>query len=172
MFAVCEHLIALGWFQAIHLTFLPPGHTHSNLDQKYAVISQKLRQSDLLTLDHVIEEVSELFAGMGPLTRQVQVPVTADYEAFYAGRMYELHGHGTCQWQGELFRLHAFKITTGTDDEIGVFYKEHDEFGRWRGRWESEPDWQPVIVLKSAPENEDLQMCPKLKVRNAICLQS
>ena len=165
MFAFCEELVALGWFKAIHLSFLPPGHTHSNLDQKYAVISQRLRQSDLLLLEHVISEVSELFVGMGPLTRNVVVPVTSDFEAFYAGRMHDLHGHGTCKIKGVLHRLHAFNVTKSSTGEIGTFYKVHDEFGVWRGRWESEPTWEPVITLKNLYGNRQLEMSPKRKVR-------
>jgi hypothetical protein len=162
MFGFLSQLVALNYFTEIHMNFLPPGHTHSNLDQKYSVISQRLRGKDIFLLQDVIDEVSDLFDGLGPLTRQVEVPVTADFPSYFKGRMYNLTGHGTTKINGVNRRLHSFRIKKGIDGRPGITYKEHDEAGPWRYRWDK-PD-QQVCILKDIPEPV-LQVGPRKKVR-------
>ena len=149
MFAFLSELVELGWFKEIHMNFLQPGHTHSNLDQKYSVISPKLRPVDAFMLPHIMAEVSDLFEGCGPLTRQVEVPATADFSSYYSGRIHTLVGHGTVKVNGSNCRLHSFRFTKGPDGKAGMTFKEHDEVGPWSYRWDK-PD-QLVHVLKATP---------------------
>ena len=168
MFAFLSELVELGWFQEIHMNFLQPGHTHSNLDQKYSVISQKLRPVDAFLLPHVMKEVSDLFDGCGPLTRQVQVPATADFSSYYAGRMHTLVGHGTVKVNGSNRRLHSFRFTRGDDGRAGMTYKEHDEAGPWSYRWDK-PD-ELVHVLKNSHQVPERTLV--IGQRKKVCLST
>jgi hypothetical protein len=51
-------LIELKVFTEIYLTFLPVGHTHCKVDQRFSRISVHLKPQDLPTLDHMISCVS------------------------------------------------------------------------------------------------------------------
>jgi hypothetical protein len=168
MFAFLSQLVALNYFTEIHMNFLPPGHTHSNLDQKYSVISQRLRGKDIFLLQDVVEEVSDLFEGMGDLTRQVEVPATADFPSFFKGRTHKLVGHGTTKINGVNRRLHSFRFKRGQDGMPGVTYKEHDEVGPWSYRWDKPAE--QIQVLKESPVDAELKAGPRRRVRLADCL--
>ena len=169
MFAFLSELVALGWFTEIHMNFLPPGHTHSNLDQKYSVISQKLRATDLFLLSHVMEEVEELFAECGPMTSQVLVPATADFVSYYKGRTHHLTGHGTVKVNGENRRLHSFRVMKGPDGKVGITFKEHDEVGPWSYRWDK-PDHHVLVLKDSGNASESpLQTGLRKRVSQNVC---
>jgi hypothetical protein len=50
-------LIELKVFKEIYLTFLPVGHTHCKVDQRFSRISVHLKPKDLPTLDHMMDSV-------------------------------------------------------------------------------------------------------------------
>eukprot|EP00798_Chlamydomonas_sp_ICE-L_P019825 gene19825-biopygen28670 len=90
MFAYLSLLVELGWFEQVYVHFLPPGHTHSNLDQKYSVISQALKNKDVFTLDHLITEVGGVFQSMGDYTKQEVVTSIGDFSAVLKDNVYQL----------------------------------------------------------------------------------
>eukprot|EP00798_Chlamydomonas_sp_ICE-L_P030586 gene30586-biopygen16433 len=147
MFAYLSLLVELGWFEQVCVHFLPPGHTHSNLDQKYSVISQALKNKDVFTLDHLITEVGGVFQYMGDYTKQEVVTSIGDFSAVLKDNVYQLYGHGTSTVNGVNRRLHAFKITRQANRQAGVYFKEYDESGHWRGQWDK--DSEPILVLSS-----------------------
>lgn len=150
IFAYLCMLVELGWFKEVYVHFLPPGHTHSNLDQKYSVISQHLQNKDIFTLPHLMDEVSSLFADAGEYTTQHIVEAVGDYASFFDSTktVYKLKGHGTCQVNGKNRRIHAFKVAMCEGGKAGVFFKEHDESGLdWRGQWDKDAG-TPVMILR------------------------
>ncbi len=56
--AVLGALVEMGLFREIYLTFLPVGHTHAKVDQRFSRISVKLRPLDLPTLPDMQAKVS------------------------------------------------------------------------------------------------------------------
>jgi hypothetical protein len=159
MFAYLSHLVDLGYFREIIVSFLPPGHTHSNLDQKYSVISQHLRTVDMFLLPHVIDEVKPLFGDLGPMTSHFEVPLTLDFAKYYSDKTYKLVGHGTVKINGTNRRLHAFRVTPGPDNRAGVKFK--DQLGH------------PVMVLRplstAAAEKAEFPIGQRKKVRTYLC---
>eukprot|EP00798_Chlamydomonas_sp_ICE-L_P004720 gene4720-biopygen14988 len=118
-----------------------------NLDQKYSVISQALKNKDVFTLDHLITEVGGVFQSMGDYTKQEVVTSIGDISAVLKDNVYQLYGHGTSTVNGVNRRLHAFKITRQANRQAGVYFKEYDESGHWRGQWDK--DSEPILVLSS-----------------------
>eukprot|EP00798_Chlamydomonas_sp_ICE-L_P027752 gene27752-biopygen5178 len=118
-----------------------------NLDQKYSVISQALKNKDVFTLDHLITEVGGVFQSMGDYTKQEVVTSIGDFSAVLEDNVYQLYGHGTSTVNGVNRRLHAFKITRQANRQAGVYFKEYDESGHWRGQWDK--DSEPILVLSS-----------------------
>lgn len=167
MFAYLSHLVDLGYFREIIVSFLPPGHTHSNLDQKYSVISQHLKTVDMFLLSHVIDEVKPLFVDLGPMTAHYEVPSTLDFSTYYSDKTYKLFGHGTVKINGVNRRLHAFRVAAGSDNCAGLTFKEHDEACEWRGRWDC--PGEQVMVLRplsnGASEKAEFPVGVRKKVR-------
>jgi len=202
MFAYLSLLVELGWFEQVYVHFLPPGHTHSNLDQKYSVISQALKNKDVFTLDHLITEVGGVFQSMGDYTKQEVVTSIGDFSAVLKDNVYQLYGHGTSTVNGVNRRLHAFKITRQanrqagelsnlnalsfilipypplcvgeheqylflvfTTTTAGVYFKEYDESGHWRGQWDK--DSEPILVLSRFPLSKSVPFkdAPKIRIQ-------
>eukprot|EP00798_Chlamydomonas_sp_ICE-L_P012438 gene12438-biopygen10386 len=61
-----------------------------NLDQKYSVISQALKNKDVFTLDHLITEVGGVFQSMGDYTKQEVVTSIGDFSAVLKDNVYQL----------------------------------------------------------------------------------
>jgi len=171
MFAYLSALVELNWFKAIYVHFLPPGHTHSNLDQKYSVISQRLKNKDIFTLPQLQQELAPLFQHEGPYTGQYDVGAIGDYAEYFNKKTNKLHGHGTCTIRGANRRIHAFKVTKDGTGRAGVFFKEHDDFVPWRGQWDDND--LPIYVLKQdwSSGTDVLKAAPRLKLKELDAIQ-
>ena len=122
MFAYLCRLVQQNWFQCVYVHFLPPGHTHSNLDQKYSVISQRLKKKDVFSLPQLIDEVKALFKNEGDYTSHHVVPAVGDYSGYFKDKVNKLTGHGTCVVDGANRRLHAFKVCKDKAGRPGTAY--------------------------------------------------
>eukprot|EP00798_Chlamydomonas_sp_ICE-L_P003096 gene3096-biopygen20841 len=109
-----------------------------NLDQKYSVISQALKNKDVFTLDHLITEVGGVFQSMGDYTKQEVVTSIGDFSG--------------CP---ERQRVPAVR---------GLF-KEYDESGHWRGQWDK--DSEPILVLSRFPLSKSVPFkdAPKIRIQ-------
>jgi hypothetical protein len=121
MFAYLCMLVQHNWFECVYVHFLPPGHTHSNLDQKYSVISQRLKKKDVFCLPQLINEVHPLFNNEGEYTSHHIVPAVGDHAAFFKDKVNNLSGHGTCLVDGVNRRLHAFKVCKDNMGRAGPY---------------------------------------------------
>eukprot|EP00798_Chlamydomonas_sp_ICE-L_P006266 gene6266-biopygen1395 len=112
-----------------------------SLDQKYSVISQALKNKDVFTLDHLITEVGGVFQSMGDYTKQEVVTSIGD-SAVLKDNVYQLYGHGN-----------------------GVYFKEYDESGHWRGQWDK--DSEPILVLSRFPLSKSVPFkdAPKIRIQ-------
>eukprot|EP00798_Chlamydomonas_sp_ICE-L_P028026 gene28026-biopygen31972 len=136
-----------------------------NLDQKYLVISQALKNKDVFTLDHLITEVGGVFQSMGDYTKQEVVTSIGDFSAVLKDNVYQLYGHGTSTVNGVNRRLHAFKITRQANRQAGFYFKEYDESGHWRGQWDK--DSEPILVLSRFPLSKSVPFkdTPKIRIQ-------
>jgi hypothetical protein len=44
MFGLCATLVAQGYFKEVQLSFLIVGHMHEDIDQRFSIISNTLKQ--------------------------------------------------------------------------------------------------------------------------------
>lgn len=149
VFSFCTWLVDSGVFTRIYIHFLPPGHTHGSLDQKFGVISRAIGQHDLLTPDDVMDAVDRCFphGSTGPLQQRQLLQDLGNFDAFLAlkTRTFHIKGLGTSR-TGPKRRLHAFKIVS-VGGRAGILYREHDEASyKWRGRWDSPNADAPVPI--------------------------
>jgi hypothetical protein len=57
MFALCETLVGLGYFQEVQLYFLIVGHTHEDIDQCFSIILNTLKRTNIDSLKELLQLV-------------------------------------------------------------------------------------------------------------------
>ena len=54
MFALCAALVGLGYFQEVQLCFFIVGHTHEDIDQRFNIISNMLKRTNINSLKELL----------------------------------------------------------------------------------------------------------------------
>src|SRR5450759_2002476 len=57
MFGLCAALVGLGYFQEVQLCFLIVGHTHEDIDQRFSIISNTLKRTNIDSLKELLQLV-------------------------------------------------------------------------------------------------------------------
>ena len=63
LFALCD----AGVFQEINVSFLPVGHTHTDVDQMFSRFSKHLQNANALTRQELLQECCKGFENIGIL---------------------------------------------------------------------------------------------------------
>ncbi len=146
-FAFLGYLVKTGVFKRIFLHFLPVGHTHAEIDQRFSVIAQKIKAKDILTPSSLKRHLAGLFKEGTPLRADIELEEVADIGAYFEGTYHLFGGQGTFRDSANRKRrVHAITIEDPADPAIR--FKEHDEFGKWEGEW-NRPS-QPLRIFKNA----------------------
>ncbi len=135
-FAFLGQLVELGVFQEIYVNFLPVGHTHSDIDQKYSVYSHRLSQEDAYTIPQLIEAVKDLFTKKLNVTHE-EVPNVCQLQSVLQPKVhcYHFKGLGTVRDRvtNQKRRAHSFRVFLH-DSKACILYKEHDVLDEeWQG---------------------------------------
>ena len=59
MFALCATLIGLGYFQEVQLCFLIVGHTYEDIDQRFSIILNTLKRTNIDSLKELLGLVQQ-----------------------------------------------------------------------------------------------------------------
>jgi hypothetical protein len=105
MFALCTTLVGLGYFQEVQLYFLIVGHTHENIDQRFSIISNTLKRTNIDSLKELLELVQRR---------------TSYTEAFVSAR----HLENVRDWKSFIM-LH---LLTRGDTITGITFPHHMRF--------------------------------------------
>ncbi len=135
--AFLGYLVHVGLFKRIYVNFLPVGHTHGEIDQRFSVIAQRIRSKDILTPMGLLGHLEHLFKDGTTLRKDVAIDQVADIAAYFEGTYHLFKGLGTFRDSTNTKRrIHSFLIENehGTQNPL-VSFKEHDEAGSWRGDW-------------------------------------
>ena len=57
MYALCAALVRFGYFQEVQLCFLIVGHMHEDIDQRFSIISNTLKRTNIDLLKELLELV-------------------------------------------------------------------------------------------------------------------
>lgn len=68
-----ESLVRLGVFKEVHVSFLPIGHTHSDIDQCFSRTSQRLKHHDAVTMDDLVTELRAAYRPQPVVSRILHV---------------------------------------------------------------------------------------------------
>jgi hypothetical protein len=73
-------LVELGVFEMVELYFLPVGHTHDEIDQRWSLLSRYLNNRDSLNLSQIMEDTQRAFSKSDKWVEQVLVDHIVDFE--------------------------------------------------------------------------------------------
>lgn len=132
--AFCCWLVEAGVFQEVRVAFLPVGHTHVRIDQKFSRISVHLNSEDTLTLPHLMREVSSLFPDLDAVKHE-EVPWLGDFDRVFKPVMKHITGTGTVRSEtGEKVDVKVFRFFKQDGCSVMV-YRQHDRPSSWNGHW-------------------------------------
>jgi hypothetical protein len=183
-FAFLGYLVYVGVFKEVYMHFLPVGHTHIDIDQRFSNVSQKISAKSCLSLEGLIEVCKELFqpdaTNKVKYREDIQVDQVADVLGFLEHQtgvegdkvyplFHQFHGQGTYRdAKKEKRSLKAFKIFKPDGDLYPcIMYKEHDESTPWLGQWDSPRVGIPIFQSNTLEFLRDLVRRP-LKRMNMV----
>lgn len=127
-FAFLGLLVELKVFQEVFVNFLPVGHTHSDIDQKYSVYSHRLGSVDAYTIPQLITAVKDLFTKKLKVSHE-EVPEVCQLQSVLQPKKdcFHLKGLGTIRDAVTKMkrRAHSFRVYL-SEGKACLQYKEHD----------------------------------------------
>lgn len=73
LFCYMECLVAWGVFQEVFVSFLPVGHTHTDIDQAFSCTSRRLHSNDAATMEDLHEELRKSFTPQPFVVRMLHI---------------------------------------------------------------------------------------------------
>lgn len=148
VFRLCAWLVQQGLVKEVQLMFLPVGHTHAEIDQRWSVLSQALRHADCITPGHLKEKASIAFTKSDGWYESFDVNEVIDFDGVFPKEVCrEFSGHGTSRrWGDERTkrRMHMFRFSM-VGGQACIQFKEHDTPSPWKGDWLQD---EPIPVFK------------------------
>jgi hypothetical protein len=166
MIALCAILVDMNIFNRIELSFMEVGHTHSDIDQEFSVIANKVRNTDIYSPQDLVDLVQGCFLDGGRKWCHAEVVTNiVDFEAVIKPAVLdELIGLGTFTDKETNIKrsVHAFRlergmsVTSPKDAEVviervvGLTYKERDIGIPWFGHFMNKVGQQdsPIPILR------------------------
>ena len=106
-------LVHLHIFTTIHLSFLPVGHTHEDIDQLFS-ITTKMKKKPCPTVDEANRALLSSFLSI-PAPKQHDLKWVWGWKEFLSPYLYTLHG---------IKKPHSFKIERDHDSKVKIWAKE------------------------------------------------
>ena len=73
LFCYLESLVAWGVFKEVYISFLPVGHTHSDIDQAFSCTSRRLRSNNAVTMEDLMHELRQSYTPEPSVSRLLHI---------------------------------------------------------------------------------------------------
>ena len=147
LFAFLTDLVRKQVFHKIKASFLMVGHTHEDIDQGFATISDHLRQLHVICPDResLIREIKNAFLKAEDKPTIVSLAATDifDYTAFYKKIIDKNISYHQMPHQ---FRIKCFKTSSSNPDRTDVVLVHYKN-------WSESKFWHPRYDVPDEPEN-------------------
>ena len=117
-------LVHCGWFFEIVVSFLPPGHTHVDVDQMFSTFAIWLLTHTVLFVTGLVRALHSAYSKEGTIPRGTFLTTVFNWKGFFAPHMKTLHG---------LHDAHVFLIRKQEDGVAIKFKKWHSTPEPWIG---------------------------------------
>lgn len=135
MLAFCSWLIHLGWFYEIVISFLPPGHTHVDIDQMFSTYSIWLLYHKLEFITSVVPHLADAYNT--PPSGSF-IPTVFNWKGFFAPHMHDLEGTS---------QPHVFLLRKQLDGTVGIKFKKwHSSPDGWVGPGHNPAQWLMLMI--------------------------
>lgn len=127
-------LVEICMFQRIELYFLPVGHTHAEIDQRWSVLSRFLNNVDTLTFSQLRRDALEAFKSSDPWVVDIVIDRIIDFEVMLSPFTKRIHGLGTSRDSDNVKRrVHCIQFLR-SNNQTCFQYKEFDSSSEeWQG---------------------------------------
>ena len=144
-------LVQCGWFFEIVVSFLPPGHTHVDVDQMFSTLAIWLLTHTLWFLTDLVRMLSTVYQKQGTVPQGSYLQTIFNWKGFLAPHMTTIHG---------MKAAHVFLIRRQPDDRVGLKMKKwHTTEDPWTGSNANPKDW--IYLLSSMPSGIPDQLQPQ-----------
>jgi hypothetical protein len=153
LLAFCSWLIHIGWFKEIVISFLPPGHTHIDIDQMFSTFAIWLLRNAVLFITGFIAALAKAY-NKSPSTRPTgsYLQQIYNWKGFLAPHMCDIQGVTT---------THAILLRELPDNSIGIKFKSwHSSSTPWEGDSHHPSEW--LNIMSSYPSGRPPVIPPSL----------
>ena len=113
-FAFCCLLIHWNWFCCVQLSFLPPGHSHSFVDQMFSTRQKQLQSNNVPSIPALIEFVNHIHGENPMKPTQSFLPKVYNWAGWMGPYLCNLEGHSS---------PHVFKFEKHSDGKVAMMHK-------------------------------------------------
>ena len=147
--------------------FLPVGHTHVKIDQRFSRVSVKLQAVDTLTLPQLMEEVASLFHTLGEVYHE-SIPNMGDFWSIFNYQACEsVHGVATSRTAAGKVDVKVLRFFKDDHGRPVFVYKQFDQStgGRWSGHHKFD---HPLCMFKDGRIEwpQVIQVAPRIPIEN------
>lgn len=155
-------LVASKVFEVVELYFLPVGHTHAEIDQRWSVLSRYLDSVDCFTLHQMMSSTQEAFRKSDTWFQQELVEEVVDFDALLDPVTEKLHGLGTSRDDRNVKRrVHCIKFSHN-DGHCDIVFKEFDSCKEeWKGHHRTNKPLRLLQEGKTFPAMATLPLIPR-----------
>jgi hypothetical protein len=134
-------LVHCGWFFEVVVSFLPPGHTHVDVDQMFSTLAIWLLTNTVEFITGVVDALRKAFKYKKPTPTGSFLEEVYNWKAFFGPHLHDVHG---------LTKPHVFLVRHLQDGRVGVKFKKwHSSTEGWVGHEHTADDW--IYLLSSFP---------------------
>jgi hypothetical protein len=150
-------LVHCGWFFEIVVSFLPPGHTHVDIDQMFSTLAIWLLTHSVQFITDLVRKLCKAFKYCSPVPTGCFLSTVYNWKGFLAGHMCSIKG---------LSKPHVFLIRRLDDGSVGMKCKKwHSSKQGWRGPSVDDESW--LYLMNSYPTG-----CPSLLQRGDLQMEA
>ena len=134
--AFCSWLIKIGWFYEVVISFLPPGHTHVDIDQMFSTYSIWLLRHSLEFITSLVPHLQDAYKTNIP--GGCFLPVVYNWKGFFAPHLRDLLG---------ISQPHVFLLRKQLNDDVGIKFKKwHTTNDVWVGPGHNTEQWLSLMI--------------------------
>jgi len=145
--AFCSWLVHLGWFFEVVISFLPPGHTHVDIDQMFSTYAIWLLSNRVEFITLLVPYLQHAFKTRIPSGSFLQT--VYNWKGYFAPHMHKLHG---------IQKPHVFLVRKQLDNSVGIKFKKwHSTGDSWVGASQHPEEWLKLMDSFPAGHPEPLE---------------
>jgi hypothetical protein len=152
LLAFCSWLIHLGWFKEIVISFLPPGHTHIDIDQMFSTFAIWLLRHAVFFITSFISALVTAYKTPSTRPSGSFLQHVYNWKGFFAPHMCDIQG---------LTTTHAILLRELPNKTVGIKFKSwHSSPTLWKGDSHYPSEW--LNIMSSYPSSHPPVIQPSL----------